>query len=148
MNTAFYYVKLFSKAVLATAVLMAAVLLFAVTTAALAGAQTIACDADSRATHTSIQFCTSINTSTTPATCNTWGAWGPDTPVVPGPTASIDLCNHSVATVAVGNHIVRVKAIDIASAWTGGREESAPSAPFAFARPAALATPGGIRLVP
>lgn len=105
----------------------------------------VACDVDARTTHTAIQFCTTINTTATPATCTTWGTWSADTPVVGTTTKE---CRHDVATVATGLSLVRVKAIDTNSAWTGGREESAPSAPFAFTRPASLTSPGATRLVP
>jgi hypothetical protein len=108
----------------------------------------LACDTEARATHSSMQFCTSINTATNPPTCNTWGVWGPDTAVIASATPAIDLCNHDLSAVPVGVNVVRVKAIDTNSAWTGGREESAPSNPFAFTRPASLTSPVAIRLAP
>ena len=108
----------------------------------------VTCDTDPRTTHTALQLCTSVNTSTTPASCTTWGVWGPDVPsVVISPTQE-RCANHDISTVPIGVNIARAKAIDVASVWTGGREESPPSDPFVFTRPAALAAPVILRLVP
>jgi hypothetical protein len=105
----------------------------------------VACDLAERTTHTALQFCTSINTTTNPPSCNTWGAFGADTPVnVVSPT--VKECRNDIAAAVVGANIVRIKAIDTAG-WAG-REESPPSAPFAFTRPASLTSPAGIRLAP
>lgn len=107
----------------------------------------LACDVDVRTTHTALQFCTSINAATSPATCSAWGAWGADTPTNVVSTTAEE-CKNDLSSAPTGFNLVRTKAIDINSAWTGGREESAPSAPFAFTRPAPLQSPTGSRLVP
>jgi hypothetical protein len=100
----------------------------------------IACDLAVAATHSAIQFCTAINAGS----CTTWGAWGADTSaVVVGANKE---CRHDVSASPVGASIVRVKAIAVDPAW--GRQESAPSDPFAYSRPASPTSPAGTRLIP
>lgn len=112
------------------------VALLALLSPAVVAAPFVACDVAAGTTHTAIQFCSSA----TGTTCNTWGAFGPDVAVVGTE------CRHDVAGVPVGQSIARVKAIGSDPVW--GRQESAPSAPFVFTRPAAPTVPGGTRLVP
>lgn len=69
------------------------------------------------------------------------GAWGPDVPVAG--TAPKE-CRFDIGNVAAGPHTVRAKAIKVDAVW--GRQESPPSAPFSFTRPASPAPPAGIRL--
>lgn len=100
----------------------------------------VACDLAPQATHSAIQFCTTINAGS----CTTWGAWGADTPaVVVGANKE---CRHDVSTSSVGANIVRVKAVAIDPSW--GRQESAPSDPFAYSRPMSPVSPAGTRLIP
>lgn len=68
------------------------------------------------------------------------GAYGVDVPVTGTPKE----CKHDLAAVGNGQHTATLKAIKVDPVW--GRLESAPSAPFAFARPAAPSAPGGTRL--
>lgn len=112
--------------------------------AAAVAAPFLACDVEPVVTHTQLQVCTTINTATSPATCTTWGAWSADTPVVT--VASAKECRHDIATSAVGVNLVRAKAVVVDGTW--GRQESVPSAPFVYSRPASPASPAGSRIVP
>lgn len=70
------------------------------------------------------------------------GAFGPDVPVVGTPR----VCRHDLVGTTVGAHSARLVAVNADAVW--GRQESAPSAPFAFTRPAGPTPPAGTRLVP
>ena len=55
------------------------------------------------------------------------------------------MCRFDVGTVSNGQHTVTMTAIAVNDpVW--GTQESAPSAPFVFARPAAPSVPGKLRL--
>lgn len=120
-----------------------ALLAFAFSAPALA-APFIACDLDARATHSAIAFCTTINNATTPPSCSQWGAWSSDAPAAI--VGAAKECRHDIASAAQGQNMVVVKAIAVDPAW--GRQESAPSAPFSFTRPASPAAPATIRIAP
>jgi len=69
-------------------------------------------------------------------------AFGPDALA----TGTPKVCRYDLASVSVGAHSARLIAVNADPVW--GRQESAPSAPFAFTRPSGPAVPGGTRLVP
>ena len=69
-------------------------------------------------------------------------AFGPDVPVSGTPK----VCRFDMAPTEVGAHSARAVAVNADPVW--GRQESAPSAPFAFTRPSGPAVPAGTRLVP
>ena len=56
-------------------------------------------------------------------------------------------CRFDVANVSNGQHTITMTARTVNDpVW--GTQESAPSAPFVFSRPAATSAPGNLRLVP
>lgn len=55
-------------------------------------------------------------------------------------------CKFDVGNVTNGTHTVTMTAIIDDAAWGG--QESAPSAPFTFAKPAAPSVPSNLRLTP
>ncbi len=61
--------------------------------------------------------------------------------------ASGTQCKYDVAGIAAGSHTVKMTAIT-ANDPIWGTQESAPSAPFTFARPATPAAPTGLVLSP
>ena len=64
----------------------------------------------------------------------------------PVPPATQKKCRYDVSTIAAGVHDVRLTAIVTDPVW--GALESAPSAPFAFARPGVPPVPANPQLVP
>jgi hypothetical protein len=56
------------------------------------------------------------------------------------------ICKFDLQSIGNGSHSVRMTAIANDPMW--GQVESAQSAPLAFVRPAAPATPAGVRLAP
>ena len=70
------------------------------------------------------------------------GAYSADVPVQGTPK----VCKHDLSAVAAGSHTVTLKAVKDDPVW--GRQESAPSAPFAFTRPVPPGAPSGTRLAP
>jgi hypothetical protein len=64
----------------------------------------------------------------------------------PAVTASNNQCRFDVSGVSNGQHTMTMTARTVNDpVW--GTQESAPSAPFVFAKPAAPAVPGNLRLV-
>ena len=62
-------------------------------------------------------------------------------------TSTVKTCEYQLPdSMANGSHSIRMTAIAIDPLW--GQVESTQSAPLAFVRPAAPATPAGARLVP
>ena len=61
--------------------------------------------------------------------------------------ATNNQCRFDVGNVSNGQHTITMTARTVNDpVW--GTQESAPSAPFVFARPAATSAPGNLRLVP
>ena len=62
-------------------------------------------------------------------------------------TASNLQCKYDLSGVATGSHTITMTARTVADpVW--GTQESAPSAPFVFVKPAAPSVPGNLRLAP
>lgn len=69
-------------------------------------------------------------------------------PVTPQPSPAIgNICSFKVNTVSPGTHTIKMTSITTNDpVW--GSQESAPSLPLTFTRPAAPSVPSGLQLVP
>ena len=67
-------------------------------------------------------------------------------PKVTVPAASL-MCKYDVSALATGSHTITMTAITVSDpVW--GTQESVPSAPFVFTRPAKPTAPSTLRLAP